>query len=136
MKGKNSKQKGNCGLSAAITYFTINNKVVSIPLNDSQDYDFVADVDGSLRKIQVKTTTQRSRKTGHYIVDLRSTGGTKGTTYKKVKESDCEYLFAVSEDYKMWLVPVDEIAQDSCVTLNESYQKYYIGTLSINDMVS
>lgn len=34
-----NKEKGNSGLGMAIAYFTTNGFVVSIPLNDTQDYD-------------------------------------------------------------------------------------------------
>ena len=35
----NNKEKGNAGLGAAIAYFSSNGYSVSIPLNDTQDYD-------------------------------------------------------------------------------------------------
>ena len=41
MNFKTNKEKGNSGLGMAIAYFTTNGYVVSIPLNDTQDYDFL-----------------------------------------------------------------------------------------------
>ena len=41
MNFKTNKEKGNSGLGMAIAYFTTNGYVVSIPLNDAQDYDFL-----------------------------------------------------------------------------------------------
>lgn len=38
---KNTKEQGTIGLGKAIAYFTSRGFVVSIPLNDSQDYDLV-----------------------------------------------------------------------------------------------
>lgn len=50
------KEIGNAALSMAIAYFGSNGYVVSVPLNDTQDYDLVVDKDGKLQKVQVKGT--------------------------------------------------------------------------------
>ena len=39
MEIKNSKDKGRAGLSLAIAYFGCNGYTISVPLNDTQDYD-------------------------------------------------------------------------------------------------
>lgn len=36
-----NKQKGNCGLAMAISYFVTKGYTTSIPLNDTQDYDLI-----------------------------------------------------------------------------------------------
>ena len=41
-----NKQKGNCGLGMAIAYFSTNGYTVSIPLNDTQDYDLIVEKNG------------------------------------------------------------------------------------------
>ena len=41
MKFDNNKEKGNSGLGMAIAYFSTRGYTVSIPLNDTQDYDLV-----------------------------------------------------------------------------------------------
>lgn len=52
---KNTKQQGNIGLGVAIQYFTENMYLVSLPLNDSQDYDLIVeDRDGTLKKFKSK----------------------------------------------------------------------------------
>ena len=38
-----NKDKGNAGMSMAIAYFGCNGFTVSIPLNDTQDYDLISD---------------------------------------------------------------------------------------------
>ena len=43
-----NKQKGNCGLGMEIAYFSTNDYVVSIPLNDTQDYDLIVEKNGIL----------------------------------------------------------------------------------------
>lgn len=81
MRFKTNKEKGNTALGIAIAYFTSNGNTVSVPLNDTQDYDLVIEEDNILRKVQVKATgcIDRNEK---YQVALKSCGGTKGITYK------------------------------------------------------
>ena len=38
-----NKEKGNSALGIAIAYFSTNGYIVSIPLNDTQDYDLIVD---------------------------------------------------------------------------------------------
>ena len=40
-----NKEKGNTGLGIAIAYYTSNGYIVSIPLNDTQDYDLIVEKD-------------------------------------------------------------------------------------------
>ena len=56
MNFSTNKEKGNSGLGIAIAYFTINGYTVSIPLNDTQDYDLVIEKNGKLESVQVKAT--------------------------------------------------------------------------------
>lgn len=71
MKFFPNKEKGNSGLGMAIAYFSTNGNVVSIPLNDTQDYDLVIEKDGKLDKVQVKATGCKT-KNNIYQVSLKS----------------------------------------------------------------
>ena len=48
--------QGNIGLGKAIEYFTSHGITVVIPLNDTQKYDLIADFNGGLQRISVKTS--------------------------------------------------------------------------------
>ena len=48
------KEIGNAALSMAIAYFGSNGYIVSIPLNDTQDYDLIVDKNGCVQRVQVK----------------------------------------------------------------------------------
>ncbi len=50
MQFNTNKQKGNTGLGIAIAYYTSNGYTVSIPLNDTQDYDLIVDKNDILNK--------------------------------------------------------------------------------------
>ena len=56
-----NKNIGNSSLGMAIAYFTNHNYTVSIPLNDTQDYDLIVEKNGILSKIQVKGTSFKTK---------------------------------------------------------------------------
>ena len=66
-----NKEKGRAGMSLAIAYFGANGYTVSIPLNDTQDYDLIVDKDNILLKVQVKFTG--TKECGKYRVKLIET---------------------------------------------------------------
>lgn len=109
----NRKQIGRLGLSMAINYFTIQGYTVSLPINDTQWYDLIVEKDNQFFTIQCKAT-----QTENDLIDLRSTGGTKGSVYDNVlNHSKLDYLFCVNKDLKMWLIPVKDITTSKQITL-------------------
>lgn len=115
MKLNTNKEKGNTGLGIAIAYYASNGYIVSIPLNDTQDYDLIVDKDNFIKRVQVKSTGCKT-KYGNYQVALKSCGGTKGKTYKTVIESNIEELFILTEELGMYIIPKEELQNKS--TLN------------------
>ena len=118
-----NKQRGNCGLGIAIGYFSTHGFTVSIPLNDTQDYDLLIDKDNKIKSVQVKYTTCKT-KYGKYQVALKSCGGTKGETYKTVVDTNVDYLFVATEQLDMFLIPIEEIKNKSTLNLCEKYERY------------
>ena len=55
---KNSKKQGDAGLGQAIAYFTMKGYDVALPLTDSADWDLIVEIDGELKRVQVKTSSQ------------------------------------------------------------------------------
>ena len=72
---------GNAGLAMAIAYFGANGYTVSVPLNDTQDYDLVVDMGGGLKKIQVKATNSK-HSANSYSLLLKTVSGTTRKVYK------------------------------------------------------
>ena len=113
MNEVNRKQIGRLGLSMAINYFTIQGYTVSLPINDTQWYDLIIEKDNQFFTVQCKAT-----QTENDSIDLRSTGGTKGSVYDNVlNHSKLDYLFCVNKDLKMWLIPVKDITTSKQITL-------------------
>ena len=125
MKFNSNKEKGNTGLGIAIAYYSANGYTVSIPLNDTQDYDLIVDKDNILKKIQVKATSCKT-KYNRYQVALKSCGGTKGGTYKTVVDTNIDEVFIVTDSLELFRIPIEVIKNKATLNLCEKYEKYKI----------
>lgn len=125
LKQKNSKIQGNIGIGAAISYFTSMGWFLSIPLNDSQKYDLVVDIDGKLNRVQVKTCRYKRK---NYEVSLQTNGGNRSGIGKRkpFDNSKVEYLFVLVESGDMWFIPSKYITQKNSMHLTEKYNEHKI----------
>ena len=126
---KNSKVQGDAGLGKAISYFTQQGLTVAIPLTDSQDYDLIVEIDGTLQRIQVKTGTMlaKNKKQTPLIFTVVNGGNKTGSTAKYVPEQNWDYLFCwhitVNETY---LIPKENITAKSQLNLSDRYKDFLI----------
>lgn len=108
-KFKNSNYQGNYGLGKCIAHYTQNEYIVSIPLNDTQDYDLIVERNGLLQKIQVKTaSTDR--------VHLRS--GNYHGPKKKFSNENLDVLFVVDTNGHLYTVPIKNFSNSSSISVN------------------
>lgn len=121
----NTKQQGNIGIAHAMLYFSKQGYVVSVPMNDSQDYDLVVDIENTLHKVQVKTTSQVSSY-GIPIVSVKSSGGTSGSIYGNVATSSATYLYVLHSNGDSWFIPVSNDLPKSTINLGDKYNSYKI----------
>lgn len=118
---ESNKDKGRAGLSAAIGYFGTHGYTVSIPLNDTQDYDLLVD-NGNIYRISVKATGQRTPY-GVSVVSLRNMGGTKGKVYGRECNKEIDYVFVLNEEQEMWLIP-KEVLTTNALHLGKNCEQY------------
>ena len=128
MNFKTNKEKGNTSLGIAIAYYSANGYTVSIPLNDTQDYDLIVDKGNILKKVQIKSTACKT-KYGSYQVALKSCGGTKGKTYKTVIETKVDELFILTEDLSIYILPIEEIKNKSTLNICDKYAMYKVNRI-------
>lgn len=131
MNFKTNKEKGNTGLGIAIAYYSMNGYTVSIPLNDTQDYDLIVDKNNILKKVQVKATSCKTRY-NKYQVALKSCGGTKGETYKTIIDTSIDEVFIVTGNMDIFILPIEEIKNRSTINLCRKYEKFRIDSVLIN----
>lgn len=123
-KHANPRAQGNAGLGVAIAYLTRVGVDVAIPLTDSQPYDLVIEYEGRLQRVQVKTTTQRT-KSGVYVVALRTVGSNmKGVVRRNFDPGDYEWLFAVCGDATVYMIPTTAIAARTQLFLGRRYAAF------------
>ena len=120
-----NKENGNSGLGMAVAYFTTKGYTVSIPLNDTQDYDLVIEKCNKLYTVQVKATGCKTRN-NVYQVALKSCGGTKGKEYKTIVNTNVDYIFILDAEKKMYLIPKSEIVNKSTINLGKRTEKYTV----------
>ena len=115
-------------ITAAI--FTKQGHVVSKPLTENSTYDLIVDIEGSLKKVQVKARSVRDNK---ICVELF----TSMRNYKKdYKEGDFDYLVVYSEDLdKLAILPWEELKDLKVLTLRtmEPKNKQKIGIKMFDD---
>lgn len=98
-----NSDKGRAGLLLGMTWFGTNGYTISLPLNDTQWYDFVAEKDGKFYTVQCKFTTTKNKE-----IPLYNCGGGRGKVYDRVLSHPVDYLFC-SDGIDYWVIPVEEI---------------------------
>ena len=118
--------QGNLGLGKAIEYFTSHSIPVAIPLNDTQKYDLIADFNGKLQRISIKTSKATKNGTS-FEVQLRNTGGSSGVS--KVRPFDnnsCDYVFIYTADEKLYLIPAQNINSTNSIVVGNKWTEYIV----------
>jgi hypothetical protein len=102
---------------------------VFTPLLNSPDYDLVADFDGTLVRVRVKTST--CWRNGRWEVRLATSGGNRSWTgvVKRLDRSRCDYLFVHVGDGRRWYIPACALGGQSAIALGgPKYSQYEIQT--------
>jgi len=105
-----TKAKGNLTELQCITAFYQLGYQVSIPYGENSRYDFIADVNGKLIRVQVKTSSIKQETKGAISFATASTriNSTKNITHRYTKD-EIDY-FTTFWDNKCYLIPVEETA--------------------------
>ena len=101
-----SKQKGNLTELQCITAFYQLGYHVSIPYGENSRYDFIADVNGKLCRIQCKTSRLDKENCIKFSCQSTRINATKNIRCGYT-DKDIDY-FATSWESKCYLVPVNE----------------------------
>ncbi|UYL86161.1 hypothetical protein [Acinetobacter phage vB_AbaM_CP14] len=119
----NTKQ-GDIGEARAIYEYTRLGYGVSRTLFDSMKYDLIIDVEGTLKRVQVKTTRYKT-KYDIYQATLKTTGGnTTCSTIKNREDNDYDILFVLAEDGTCWSIPIAELNCKTTINLGETYDRF------------
>ena len=127
--------QGNIGLGKAIEYFTSLQYPVSIPLNDTQKYDLIVDMNGELKKISVKTSRNKTQYET-YAVNLRNCGGASGKgKIRPFDNASCDYIFILTGNDKLYLIPANIINSTNTINVGKKYTEYEVKTKAFSAFV-
>ena len=126
--------QGNLGLGKAIEYFTSHNMMVAIPLNDTQKYDLIAEIDGKLSRISVKTSRYSHTNGLSYEVRLCNTGGSSGVGKRRnFNNASCDFVFVLTGNDKIYLIPSLDISVINSITVGTKYTEYEVKTKTLSE---
>jgi hypothetical protein len=91
---------------------------VYLPFGHSPDVDLVADLDGTLVRVQVKTSIFSPRE-GRFGVALRTSGGNQSWSriIKRLDASRCDYVFVHVGDGRRWFIPASELGGGTSIVV-------------------
>ena len=90
---------------------------VYLPVGHSPDCDLIAERDGLLLRVQVKTTTQYFKE--RWTVTLCTRGGNQSWNgiVKRFSAARCDRLFVLVGDGRRWFIPATVVGGGSGVVL-------------------
>jgi hypothetical protein len=118
----NRRVQGDLGEFSAMEWLASKGALVWIPLGHSPDVDLMAELDGRLVRIQVKTSTYTvttPKGLHRWQVSLTTNGGNQswsGAT-KEFDASRVDYLFALTGDGRRWFIPAHLVEGSRAVRL-------------------
>ena len=82
---------------------------VAIPIGSSRHWDLLAELDGQLMRVQVKTTTCIQK--GRWDVTLCTRGGNRSWNglVKRLDPSRYDFLFVLAGDGRRWFIPSSRV---------------------------
>ncbi|HTE58137.1 MAG TPA: group I intron-associated PD-(D/E)XK endonuclease [Verrucomicrobiae bacterium] len=117
-----TKQKGDLAVANAIQYYMTNGYEVCLPIGDKRPYDLVIEVEGVLKRVQVKYAGFYNGIQQHKVA-LRITGGNQSfSTTKKYLDNDFDELFVYTASGRKFVLAWDKITARN--ELNIEHPKY------------
>jgi hypothetical protein len=111
------RRQGDLGELSAMNWLVRAGAFVFTPLLHSPDYDMIADLDGRLLRVQVKTSIYRAND--RWVVALCTRGGNQSWNgvVKRVDSSRCDSVFVHVGDGRRWFIPVSALGGGSGLLL-------------------
>ena len=107
-----SKQKGIVTELQCITAFNQLGYHVSIPYGENSRYDFIADINNKLIRVQVKASSPKQGTSGAISFSCRSSrSNANGVVNRRYTKDEVDY-FATFYDNICYLVPIEECSAE------------------------
>lgn len=115
----NSKSKGNLGEIKVASEFIKYGCMVSFPFGDNARYDLVVDINGELKKVQVKYAASKNANGAWRCMCVSSTNHTTNKKLDKYKNDVNIMAFYLSEIDTCIMFNIDEIGDKSSLYVRE-----------------
>ena len=118
----NRRVQGDLGEFSAMEWLVSKGALVWIPLGHSPDVDLMAEIDGRVLRVQVKTSTCRHttlKGQERWEVTIETNGGNQSWTgkVKKFDPAKVDYLFVLVGDGRRWAIPSHVVEGHRAITL-------------------
>jgi hypothetical protein len=111
------RQQGDFGEMSAMYWLASRGASVALPVGNNRHWDLVAELEGRLLRVQVKTT--RCIQVGRWKVSVATRGGNQSWNgvAKLLDPSRFDYLFVLVGDGRRWFIPAARVDGVSAVVL-------------------
>lgn len=129
MNFRNSKQQGDYGVLQAINYYMGKGYDVSLPFGDNLRYDLIVDKEGTLYRVQCKTSVTKNRHGTGFEVRLCTSGGNQSwnKVMKTISATEVDLVFAWCADGSIWEIPASDVENKKTFSATSFNHKYHVG---------
>jgi Holliday junction resolvase-like predicted endonuclease len=112
------RQQGDIGEASAIQWLAQQGALIFTPLFRAPNYDLIADIDGRVVRIEVKTSNSLT-PAGNYSVAVCTRGGNQSWNKiaKRWDRNRCDYLFVHVGDGRRWFIPASRVDGGNVIVL-------------------
>jgi PD-(D/E)XK endonuclease len=103
------REQGDFGERAALYWLVAQGAHASIPFGHNSHYDLVADLDGRLFRVQVKTSARRDKDRWAVTVCTRGGNQSRSGLVKTLDVERFDFLFVVVADGRQWFIPAERV---------------------------
>lgn len=114
------KCKGNLTELQCISKFYELGYSVSIPYGENSRYDFIADIDGILIRVQVKTSSTKDDGYSYMFSCRSSRSNGHRSINRKYDKSEIDYFATFIKD-RCYLIPVEECSNSKTIRFNDTF---------------
>ena len=90
---------------------------IAVPVGHSPNWDLIAELDGEVIRVQVKTCTRFANRRWEVRVCTRGGNQSWNRVAKLMDPSRCDYLFAHVGDGRRWFIPSSRIGGGNAILL-------------------
>jgi PD-(D/E)XK endonuclease len=112
-----TREQGDFGERSAMCWLLEAGAQVAIPFGHSPDWDLLAELDGRLIRVQVKTSGLLRKERWHVMVCTRGGNQSWNGIAKYFDAARCDYLFVHVGDGRRWFIPSDALGGRSSIAL-------------------